>query len=49
MVGFVRFILKRPRNADGTYVPEPEVADEPDNGAPMAPLSRNRLLAKLGW
>lgn len=49
MIGFVRFILKRPRNADGSFVPEPEVADVPDNGEPMAPRSKFKLLRKLGW
>lgn len=49
MIGFVRFILKRPRNADGSFVPEPEVADAPDNGEPMAPRSKFKFLRKLGW
>lgn len=49
MIGFVRFILKRPRNADGSFVPEPEVADVPDNGEPMAPRSKFKFLRKLGW
>ena len=49
MIGFIRYILKRPRNTDGSFVPEPEVANEPDNGEPMAPRSKNKILAKLGW
>ena len=49
MVGFVRFILKRPRKADGSFEPEPEVADAMDNGEPMAPRSKIKFLAKLGW
>ena len=49
MIGFIRFILKRPRNADGSFVPEPEVADAPDNGEPMAPRSKFKFLNKLGW
>jgi len=49
MVGFCNFILKRPRNDDGSFVPEPEVADAPDNGEPMAPRSKNPILRKLGW
>ena len=49
MLGFIRYILKRPRNTDGSFVPEPEVANEPDNGEPMAPRSKSRFLNKLGW
>ena len=49
MLGFIRFILKRPRRADGKFEPEPEVADAPDNGEPMAPRSKIKFLAKLGW
>lgn len=49
MIGFVRFILKRPRKADGSFEPEPEVANAPDNGEPMAPKSKIKFLAKLGW
>lgn len=49
MMGFVNFILKRPRNVDGSFQPEPEVADAPDNGEPMAPKSKIKFLAKLGW
>ena len=49
MLGFIRFILKRPRRADGMFEPEPEVADAPDNGEPMAPRSKIKFLAKLGW
>lgn len=49
MIGFIRFILKRPRKADGSFEPENEVADAPDNGEPMAPRSKNKFLAKLGW
>ena len=32
LVGFIRYIRKRPRNADGSYVYEDEIANEPDNG-----------------
>lgn len=49
MIGFIRFILKRPRKADGSFEPEPEVANAPDNGEPMAPRSKIKFLAKLGW
>lgn len=49
MIGFVRFILRRPRRVDGSFEDEPEVADAPDNGAPMAPKSKIPFLAKLGW
>ncbi len=49
MIGFVRFILKRPRKADGSFVPEPEVADVPDDGGPMATRSKFKILRKLGW
>ena len=49
LLGFIRFILKRPRRADGMFEPEPEVADAPDNGEPMAPRSKIKFLAKLGW
>ena len=49
MIGFVKFILARPRNVDGSFKDEPEVADAPDNGEPMAPKSKIKILAKLGW
>ena len=49
MLGFVRWILKRPRRVDGSFEDEPEVANEPDNGEPMAPKSKIKILAKLGW
>lgn len=47
MIDFIRYMRKRPRNADGTYVDEEEVANAPDNGEPVAPKSK--LLGKLGW
>ena len=49
MGGFVKWILARPRKIDGSFEDEPEVADAPDNGEPMAPRSKNKFLAKLGW
>ncbi|MBR0172671.1 MAG: BCCT family transporter [Lachnospiraceae bacterium] len=49
MIGFVKFILKRPRNVDGSFKAEPEVADQPDNGEPMAPRSKIKWINKLGW
>ncbi len=49
MAGFVKWILARPRKIDGSYEDEPEVANAPDNGEPMAPRSKNKFLAKLGW
>jgi len=49
MVGFCKFILNRPRNTDGSFIPEPEVANAPDNGEPEAPRSKNPILRKLGW
>lgn len=48
-IGFLRYMAKRPKTADGNYVYEPEVADAPDNGDPMVPRSKNKILAKLGW
>lgn len=47
MIGFLRYMKKRPRQANGEYEYEKEVADAPDNGEPMAPKSK--LLGKLGW
>ncbi len=47
--GFLRYILKRPKGADGNYLPEPEVADAPDNGEPEAARSKIKFLAKLGF
>lgn len=47
MLGFMRYMAKRPRTPDGGYVYEDEVANAPDNGQPMAPKSK--ILGKLGW
>ena len=35
--------------ADGSFVPEPEVTDVPDDGGPMTPKSKFKILRKLGW
>jgi glycine betaine transporter len=47
--GFIRYLAKRPRNADGTYVVEEACANDPDNGEPVAPRSKYKFLRKLGW
>lgn len=49
MLGFIRFILKRPWKVDDSFEDEPEVANAPDNGEPMAPKSKIKILARLGW
>lgn len=49
MWGFIRYMRKRPRNIDGTYVDEEAVANDPDNGEPEAPRSKYKWLNKLGW
>ena len=47
LVGFLRYMAKRPREANGDYVYEDEVANAPDNGDPVAPKSK--FLGKFGW
>lgn len=47
MIGYIRYMGKRPRTVSGDYIYEETVADAPDNGEPMAPKSK--LLGKLGW
>ena len=47
MIGFIRYMVKRPKSADGNYIYEEEIANEPDNGQPVAPKSK--ILGKLGW
>lgn len=47
MIGFLRYMSKRPRTASGEYVYEDEVANAPDNGEPEAPKSK--ILGKFGW
>lgn len=46
---FLRFLIHRPKGADGNVLPEPEVADAPDNGEPEAARSKIPFLAKLGF
>lgn len=36
LIGFLRYMAKRPRKDNGEYEPEPEVATAPDNGEPPA-------------
>ena len=36
LLGFLKYILKRPRKVNGEYEYEPEIANAPDNGEPMA-------------
>lgn len=36
LLGFLRYMAKRPRKNNGEYEPEPEVASAPDNGEPVA-------------
>ena len=44
----LKYILKRPRKINGDYEPEPEVANAPDNGEPMAHQDGiDKLFAKL--
>lgn len=47
MLGFIRYMAKRPRLNNGDYAYEDEVADAPDNGEPEAPKSK--FLGKFGW
>ncbi|MBR3866869.1 MAG: BCCT family transporter [Butyricicoccus sp.] len=47
LIGWLRYMAKRPREANGDYVYEDKVANAPDNGEPMAPKSK--ILGKLGW
>ena len=37
LLGFLKYMAKVPRMVTGDYEPEPEVANAPDNGEPMAP------------
>lgn len=48
-LGFLRYMAKRPRKANGEYEEEDEVKDAPDNGEPMAAKSKIKILAKLGF
>lgn len=47
IIGFLRYMVKRPRTISGDYVYEPEVANAPDNGEPEEP--RSKFLGKFGW
>lgn len=48
MLGFIRYLTKRPRKTNGEYEYEAEVADAPDNGEPEAPLDGiDKLFRKL--
>lgn len=47
IIGFLRYMAKRPRTISGDYVYEPEVANAPDNGEPEEP--RSKFLGKFGW
>jgi len=47
ILGFLRYMTKRPRTSNGEYVYEDHVANAPDNGEPEAPKSK--ILGKLGW
>lgn len=49
VVAFMKFIVTRPKSEDGSILPEPEVADAPDNGEPEAARSKIGFLAKLGF
>ncbi|WP_293008466.1 MULTISPECIES: BCCT family transporter [unclassified Oscillibacter] len=49
ILGFLRYMSKRPRKADGGYVDEDSVANAPDNGVPPAAKSKIKFLAKLGF
>jgi choline-glycine betaine transporter len=44
-IGFLRYILKRPRTATGEFVYEDEVANKPDNGE--EPIPPSKLMLKL--
>ncbi|MGN1014801.1 MAG: BCCT family transporter, partial [Butyricicoccus sp.] len=48
-LSFLKWLLKRPRAVDGSFLPEPEVAEAPDNGEPVAKRSKIKFLAKLGF
>lgn len=48
-IGFLRYMAKRPRKANGEYEDEDYVANAPDNGEPMAKKSPIKFLAKLGF
>ncbi|MGN0974846.1 MAG: BCCT family transporter [Gemmiger sp.] len=48
-LSFLKWLLKRPRAVDGSFLPEPEVAEAPDNGEPAAKRSKIKFLAKLGF
>ncbi len=48
-IGFLKWLFKRPKDANGNFLPEPEVADAPDNGEPEAKRSSIPFLAKLGF
>ncbi|KEJ93068.1 BCCT family transporter [Synergistes jonesii] len=47
MIGFLRYMTKRPREVNRDFVYEAEVATAPDNGEPVAPKSR--FLGRFGW
>lgn len=49
MISFMRYLFKRPREANGDYVYEDEVKDAPDNNEPMAPRSKIKIFRKMGW
>lgn len=46
MLGFVVYMSKVPRKENGEYLPEPEIANAPDNGEPMNPDGAFSLLIK---
>ena len=48
-LGFLRYMAKRPRRANGEYEYEDKVKDAPDNGEPMAKKSKIKILAKMGF
>lgn len=48
-LGFLRYMAKRPRKANGEYEEEDEVKDAPDNGEPVAARSKIKILSKLGF
>lgn len=48
MLGFIKYLAKRPRKTNGEYEYEAEIADAPDNGEPEAPLDGiDKLFRKL--
>lgn len=49
MIGYIRYMAKRPRTADGGYAYEDEVADAEDNDEPVEAKSKSKFLAKLGF